>query len=264
MHKLEKLKEMLSDFQSAVIAFSGGVDSTFILKIAHDVLFENVVAVTANSESYACGEMDDAKRIASELKVKHIIIQTNEMHDDAFLNNPPNRCYFCKQELFTKLKAIAVQMGIPHVLDGSNADDADDYRPGMQALRELGIKSPLQEVGFTKAEIRALSKDLGLSTWDKPALACLASRVPYGSRITAARLNRIDKAEAFLRDRGITHVRVRDHDRIARIEISSEHRQRFFEPEFIDAVVNFIKDLGFQYVTLDLEGYRTGSLNEVL
>jgi uncharacterized protein len=262
--KLRKLKNILSEMKNVLVAFSGGVDSSFLLKVAYDVLKEKVLAVTASSPIQPAFEQEEAKHFAITTGANHLIIPTHEMNDGEFTANPTNRCYYCKRCIFSELKQVAIEKGIPFVVDGSNADDMKDYRPGMRALRELNVRSPLKEAGFTKADIRSLSKTMGLASWNTPALACLASRIPYGTPITLERLRRIDIAESFLRDMGIRQVRVRDHGKIARIEVLSQDKTPFWDDELSKRIVHRFKKLGFTYVTLDLQGYRTGSLNETV
>jgi uncharacterized protein len=263
--KLDRLNKRLQDLNRVVVAFSGGVDSTFLLRAAKDVLGrDRVLAVTAVSEIHPEGEIGDAKRLAKKIGVRHLLVRSGEMDEDAFLANPPERCYLCKKRVFRSLQALAAERGFSFVVDGTNADDAADFRPGRKALRELGILSPLQEAGLTKKEIRALSRKRGLPTWNRPALACLATRIPYGTRITPEILKRIDAGETWLRRRGFIQVRVRDHGSLVRIEIAPDEMPKMRKPGLAPGIVNKFKSIGYHYVTLDLEGYRTGSLNEAL
>ncbi|HDJ22575.1 MAG TPA: ATP-dependent sacrificial sulfur transferase LarE [Candidatus Aminicenantes bacterium] len=260
--KYERLKKIIESLEGVVIGFSGGVDSTFLLKAAHDVLGDKVLAVIATSETYPQREIEDALKLAQELGVRFKLIKTHELQDDNFRQNPPQRCYYCKKELFTKLKTIAQEKGFKWVLDGSNYDDLDDFRPGTKARDELGVRSPLQEAKLTKKDIRLLSKYFGLSTWSKPSFACLASRFPYYTPIDEEDLQRIGQAEDFLRGLGFRQVRVRHHGFLARIEVLLEEIPRLVEQK--EMVVKKFKALGYRYVTIDLEGYRSGSMNEVL
>jgi len=260
---LNHLKEILTEIQSALIAYSGGVDSTFLLKVAHDVLGDRVVAATALSPTYPYTEMKDAKEVAEVLGVRHVTVKTDELSNPIFARNPPDRCYWCKKELFSELATLAEKLNLKHILDGSNRDDTNDFRPGMKAARESGVRSPLREAGLGKEEIRRLSRRLGLKTWNKPALACLASRFPYGMKITEERLRIIDVAEEFLRSLGVTQVRVRHHDDIARIEIVRDEMHKVMQRKFRDKVIHKLRGLGYRYVTIDMEGYRTGSMNPV-
>jgi len=262
--KYNKLQRLLTDMGSLVLAYSGGVDSTFLLKVAKDALGDDVLAVTAVSPTYTQEEYERACEMALALGVRHISTQTNELENPDFLKNSPQRCYYCKKELFRKLRTIADQESLLCVADASNLDDCADYRPGRIAAKEAGIRSPLLEAGLRKEEIRALSKEMNLPTWDLPAAACLASRFPYGESLTLEKIKRVEQAEKFLRDIGFQQVRVRSHDRLARVELDANIIGEFFKKGLRANVVQKLKDLGFIYVTLDLEGYRTGSLNEVL
>ncbi len=262
--KHEMLKKIIEKKGSAAVAFSGGVDSTFLLKAAHEVLGDKLVAVTATSSTYPERELKEAIKYAKDMGVKHIIISSEELDIEGFASNPKNRCYYCKKELFTKIRKVAAENGVEYIFDGSNLDDTGDFRPGMQAARELEVVSPIKEAGLTKKDVRELSKEMGLPTWNKPSFACLSSRFPYGNKITLPKLNMVDKAEQFLLDMGITQVRVRHHGEIARIEVEPEERVKFFNIELMDKIGMEFKKIGFTYVTLDMLGYRTGSMNEVL
>ncbi len=260
--KLESLKEILRSLESVVIAYSGGVDSTFLSKVAFDVLGGNALAVTVTSEIHPRWELEEAVEIARKIGIRHEKIVAEPLDIPEFSGNPADRCYYCKRELLIKLKEMARERGFRHVIEGSNFDDMDDYRPGMRALAEIGARSPLKEAKLTKADIRELSRRFGLPTWDKPSLACLASRFPYGSKITREKLRVVNEAEVFLRDLGIRQLRVRDHDQMARIEVPEEDMGILLQNR--KQIVAKLKELGYNYVTVDLQGYRTGSMNEVL
>ncbi|MFA6350200.1 MAG: ATP-dependent sacrificial sulfur transferase LarE [Candidatus Omnitrophota bacterium] len=262
MGKLKKLKYILKKMGSVLLAYSGGADSSFLLKAALDSLGDKVLAVTAVSETYPNEELIHARQLARKLGARHMVIRTKELNDPKFRKNPVERCYYCKKELFLKLRKVAVKQGISFVIDAGNLSDKADFRPGNKAKNELGVRSPLSEAGFTKDDIRLMSKKSGLNTWNKPSLACLASRIPYGSSIQPGILSRIDKAEQFLRKLGFIQVRVRHYNDLCRIEVMPGRIRSLIAKQ--KDVVDNLKKLGYNYVTVDLEGFRSGSMNEIL
>ncbi|MGQ9645795.1 MAG: ATP-dependent sacrificial sulfur transferase LarE [Thermodesulfobacteriota bacterium] len=263
--KTTRLKEIFRSMGRVMVAYSGGVDSTFLLRMARESLGrENVIAVTARSPLYPDRELAEAKRMAREMGVKHILIDSNELEIEGFSKNPPNRCYLCKKELFEEMKNLAQKESVSYVVEGSTPDDEKDHRPGRRAIQELGIRSPLQEAGATKENVRELSRMLGLPTWDKPSFACLASRFPYGEEITQEGLRMVGEAENFLFSLQFKQVRVRHYQNLARIEVYPEEMTRLMDGSLRERIVHRLKEIGYRYVTLDLQGFRSGSMNEVL
>lgn len=260
--KLENLQEILRSMQSVLVAYSGGTDSSFLLKVAKDVLGENVLAVTANSEIYSQTETESAKRISAEIGVKHLVVRTNELKNEEFVKNKTDRCFHCKLSLYSEFIKVAGEHNLNQVIDGINLDDKQDFRPGMNAAEKLKIRSPLLEAGLTKAEIRSLSKEMNLSTWDKAPNPCLSTRFPYGTALMKENLSKVEQAELGLGKFHFKQFRIRVHDNIARLEILPEDMELAFKDSNRVEIVNILKSFGYTYVTIDLEGYRTGSMNE--
>ena len=262
--KLEELKNIFAEMEKALIAYSGGIDSTLVAKVAYDVLGDKALAITAVSPSLLPEDLEDARIQAEVIGICHEEVKTNEMENQNYTSNPINRCYFCKSELHDTLKPLALKRGYSYVVDGVNAEDLRDYRPGIQAAKERGARSPLAEVGMSKFEVRQMAKDLDLPWWDKPAQPCLSSRFPYGEEITLEKLQRVGRGERYLRDLGLKNVRVRSDKDTARIEILPEKIKEFVLTTDLPQLVGKFREFGFIYVTLDLEGYRSGKLNQVL
>lgn len=263
-HKLERLQSFFADLDRALVAYSGGIDSTLVAKVAYDQLGDRALAITAESPSLLPEDLEDARIQAATIGIRHEVVQTHEMQNPNYTSNPVNRCYFCKSELHDTLRPLALERGYPYVLDGINADDLSDYRPGIQASKERGARSPLAEVGITKAEVREISKILGLPWWDKPAQPCLSSRFPYGEEITVAKLQRVGRAERYLRGMGLKNLRVRSEGDTARIELPPEQIKEFVLTTDLPTLVAELQSYGFLFVTLDLEGFRSGKLNQIL
>ncbi len=262
--KLDQLKALFAEMDRALIAYSGGIDSTLVAKVAYDVLGDRALAVTAHSPSLMPEDLEDARIQAATIGIAHELVQTHELDNPNYASNPVNRCYFCKSELHDTLRPLALDRGYPYVVDGVNADDLGDYRPGIQAAKERGARSPLAEIGITKLEVRQISQFLGLPWWDKPAQPCLSSRFPYGEEITLEKLHRVGRAERYLRDLGLRNLRVRSAGDTARIEIPAEDIKDFVADNDLGALVSAFQGHGFTYVTLDLEGFRSGKLNQDL
>ena len=264
-NKTERILGELRGFGKAIVAFSGGIDSTVVAHLARFALGEDAIAVTADSPSLPASELAGAKRLAKLIGIKHLIIRTEELEDPNYISNPTNRCYFCKKELSEKLRRLGSDLGVSVIVEGTNADDLKEHRPGVAALVERGVRRPLADVGMTKAEVRELAKLCGLPNFDKPSMPCLSSRVQYGQRITSERLARIERSENLIRSlTGVKELRVRDHGDLARIEVGKNERELFFDEELLDRIGNSLRQCGFIYVAFDLLGYRSGSMNELL
>ena len=262
--KYDRLLGILTELESVLVAFSGGVDSTFLAKAAKDALGDKALLVTADSETYPTSELEEARRLANHLGMRHLVVETRELDNPEYAKNSPNRCFFCKEELFTKLAPVAARERAAHLIYGANMDDLGDHRPGMEAAKRMGVRAPLIEAEFWKAEIRELSREFELPTWEKPSFACLSSRFQYGDTITAEKLRQIDAAEAFIRSLGFRQFRVRHHDKLARLEIAREEMARLWEDGVQEAIVARLRELGYLYVTVDLQGFRSGSANDAL
>ena len=263
-NKLKRLKEIIADYGSLAVGFSGGVDSSFLIAVAHEILGDWLIAVTGVDASIPEREVKEAKAFCEERGIRQILCTVDPLKEESFRNNSPDRCYFCKHGIFTEIKRIASENGIEYVAEGSNMDDLGDYRPGLKAVEELSVKSPLREAGMYKADIRQISNAMGLPTWSKPAYACLASRFVYGEEITEEKLHMIDRAEQFLIEHGFLEERVRMHGNVARIEVPPADIPRLASDEIRTAVYDEFRKLGFMYVALDMKGYRTGSMNVTL
>jgi pyridinium-3,5-biscarboxylic acid mononucleotide sulfurtransferase len=262
--KLADLRDLFVGMERALIAYSGGIDSTLVASVAYDVLGDRALAVTAKSPSLLPEELEDATIQAATIGITHRVVETHEMDNPNYASNPVNRCYFCKSELHDTLKPLALELGYPYVVDGVNADDLQDYRPGIQAAKERGARSPLAELGISKMEVREIARSIGLPWWNKPAQPCLSSRFPYGEEITIPKLNRVGRAEIYLRKLGYENVRVRSQEDTAKIELPPDLIQKFVAENSLTELVTTFQSFGFMYVTLDLEGYRSGKLNQVL